>query len=276
MESSAPPRTGVSVLLVAIVGIVLLGAGVGVGYVLWRPAAEPALNPVDGLDRPDAIPLVEGWFRGEDVSYYDYGVQPNVAVPILAFFQADSPDDPVPDQRNIIDAIPGQPGYSDFWRVYKVLVPDDYVANSIRSLEDAFASGYAIEETGLVVNCPVVNPDATLTGSSAEPILGWYRGRDVFYFDHGVRSATEGSVVLDAPIYAFFREDGSAVAGQRNVIDVLPGMAGYSDLWRVVSVTVDGDYVANSLTDAQDILDAETAGDVTLETTDIYVNCPVV
>ena len=28
--------------------------------------------------------------------------------------------------------IPGDPGYNDFWLVHKVIVPEDYVANTVR------------------------------------------------------------------------------------------------------------------------------------------------
>ncbi len=240
------------------------------------PAPLTPPGAVSGLTRPNTIPRVDGWYRNASVSYLDYGPQSNVAVPILAFFQAASPSTPVAGQRNIIDTIPGQPGYNDFWRVYKVLAPSSYVANSIRSLAEAVASGYTIEATNVVVNCPVVNPNATIAGSSAAPVAGWYRNRDVFYFDEGTRSPVAGSVVQDAPIYAFFHSDGTPVSGQRNVIDVLPGAAGYSDLWRVVKVVVDATYTANSLKDARSILAARDAGQVNLETTDIYVNCPVV
>src|SRR2546428_4929267 len=239
MESSSPPPKGVSRAVFAIVAIVLLVAGLGAGYLLGRPAATPAPGPVDGLSRANTIPRVDGWYRNTSVSYLDYGPQSNVAVPILAFFQAGSPATPVAGQKNIIDTIPGQPGYNDFWRVYKVLAPNGYVANSIRSLADAVASGYAIEATNIVVNCPVVNPNATIAGSSATPVAGWYRNRDVFYFDEGTRSPAAGSVVQDAPIYAFFPSDGTPVSGQRNVIHVLPRAAGYSDLWRVVKSVVD-------------------------------------
>lgn len=276
METSSPQRRGVSTVVVAIVGIVLLAAGFGVGYLLGQPPAPSAPAPVDGLTRANTIPRVDGWYRNASVSYLDYGPQPNVAVPILVFFQASSPSTPVAGQRNIIDTIPGQPGYSDFWRVYKVLAPSGYVPNSIRSLADAVASGYAIEETGIVVNCPVVNPGATIQGSSATPTVGWYRGREVSYFDHGAASPAEGSIVGDAPIYAFFQADGTSVAGQRNVIDALPGEPGYSDLWRVVKVVVDAAYVPDSLRDARSILAASEVGQVSLETTAIYVNCPVV
>jgi hypothetical protein len=210
------------------------------------------------------------------VTYLDFGPQANVAVPILAFFQASSPSTAVAGQRNIIDTIPGQPGYSDFWRVHKVLVPEGYVANTIRSFAEAVASGYTIEATDIVVNCPVVNPTATVGGSAATLVSGWYRDRDVFYVDEGTRSPSDGWIVLDAPIYAFFHGDGTSVAGQRNVIDALPGSPGYSDLWRVMKVVVDASYVANSLKDARSILAARDAGQLMIEPTTIHVNCPVV
>ena len=276
MEPSSAARKPRTTVVFAIVAIGLLVAGLGIGYLLGRPAPLTPPGAVTGLTRPNTIPRVDGWYRNASVSYLDYGPQSNVAVPILAFFQAASPSTPVAGQRNIIDTIPGQPGYNDFWRVYKVLAPSGYVANSIRSLADAVASGYTIEATNIVVNCPVLNPNATIAGSSATPVTGWYRNRDVFYFDEGTRSPTAGSVVQDAPIYAFFHSDGTPISGQRNVIDVLPGAAGYSDLWRVVKVVVDATYTANSLKDARSILAARDAGQVTLETTDIYVNCPVV
>jgi len=276
MESpSAPPKSRSNAVF-AIAAIVLLVAGLAVGYVLGRPAPVSAPGPVNDLPRSNTIPRVEGWYQNATVSYLDYGPQSNVAVPILAFFQAASPGTAVAGQRNIIDTIPGQPGYSDFWRVHKVLVPSGYVPNSIRSFEEAVASGYAIEVTNIVVNCPVVNHNATIQGSSTPPVSGWYRNREVFYFDQGTNSPSDGSVVRDAPIYAFFHSDGSPVAGQRNVIDVRPGDLGYSDLWRVVKVTVGPTYMANDLKSAGSILAAEAAGQVTVETTTTYVNCPVV
>mgnify|MGYP001570165275 CR=1 FL=1 len=276
MEPSPVAPKPRSSVVFAIVAIALLVGGLGAGYYLGRPAPAGAPGPVDQLPRANTIPRVDGWYRNASVSYLDYGAQSNVAVPLLAFFHAESPTTPIAGQGNIIDTIPGQPGYSDFWRVYKVLAPSGYVANSIRSLADAVASGYTIEATDLVVNCPVVNPGATIQGSSMPAVSGWYRNREVFYFDHGISSPADGSVVGDAPIYAFFHADGTPVAGQRNVIDVLPGDAGYSDLWRVVKVVVDASYMADSLKDARSILAARDAGQVTLETTEIYVNCPVV
>ncbi len=277
MEPSSTAARPRSNALFAIVAIVLLVAGLGVGYFLGRPTPAAPPGPINNLARANTIPRIDGWYRNASVSYLDYGPQSDVAVPILVFFQAASPSTPVADQKNIIDTIPGDPGYNDFWRVYKVLAPSGYVANSIRSLADAVASGFTIEATDTVVNCPVVNPNARIAGSSATPVQGWFRNREVFYFDQGTKSPADGSVVRDAPIYAFFYAgNGSAVASQRNVIDARPGDPTYSDLWRVVKVMVGSTYMANDLKDARAILAASNAGQVTLGTTEVYVNCPVV
>src|SRR5216117_2477294 len=209
MELPATPPKSRSTVLFAIMAIVLLVAGLGAGYLLGRPASAPAPGAVNNLLRVSTIPRVDGWYRNASVSYLDYGPQSNVAVPILAFFQAASPATPVAGQRNIIDTIPGQPGYGDFWRVHKVLAPSGYVANTIRSFADAVASGYTIQMTDIVVNCPVVNPNATVGGSPATLVSGWYRDRDVSYVDEGTRSPVDGWVVVDAPIYAFFHADGT-------------------------------------------------------------------
>lgn len=277
MESTTTPPRSVGKMTLALLTVVVLVAGIVVGYLVPRPAPSPqAPGPVSGLDRSNTVPRVMGWYRGGDVTYLDYGPMENVAIPILVFFQEGSPDTPVAGQMNIIDAIPGQPGYSDFWRVHKVLAPSGYVSNSIRSFEDALASGYAIEPTDIIVNCPVVNPEARLQGSASPPVAGWYRDRQVFYFDHGANSPGDGFVVHDAPIYAFFDQGEQPVAGQRNVIDVVPGDAGYSDLWRVTKVIVGPNYVANNLRSAASIMAEASAGNVTLEPTGIYVNCPVI
>ncbi len=229
--------------------------------------------PVSGLPRPAVIPLVNGWYRGTDLTYFDYGPNPNVAAPILAFFWQNGTA--VAGQRNVIDTIPTQPGYSDFWRVNKVLVPTTYVTNSIRSIQEAMSSNYTLQLTDIIVNCPVVNPNTTLQGSSMKPVQGWYRDRDVYYFDQGARSPASGFVIQTAPLYAFFWQNGTAVAGQRNVVDLKPGDAGYSDLWNVTKVIVENGYVPNSLRDVHNILAEAEAGNVALQAVNVYVNCPV-
>ncbi len=242
---------------------------------MTRPATTSPSTPapVDNLAGRSTFPRIEGWYKGGSVNYTNYGSSGNVSQPILAFFQAASPSTPVAGQANIIDTIPGQPGYSDFWRVHKVLVPSSYVANTIRSFEEAVASGYTIQVTNTTVNCPVVNVNATTPGTVSAKTTGWYRDRVVFYFDHGPRSPSLGFIVQSAPIYAFFYTNGTSVPGQRNVVDVRPGDTGYSDLWKVTKVVVGASYVVNSLKSASAIM---ASTQVTLQPTSMFVNCPVV
>ena len=83
---------------------------------------------------------------GEVVQYYNFDVQPTVSAPIFVLLK-EGEEKPVNGQLNIIDVIPGDPGYNDFWHVHKVTVPDDYVANTITNLADLMNSGYPIEKT---------------------------------------------------------------------------------------------------------------------------------
>ena len=102
--------------------------------------------------------LVQGWNKGEAVFYPDFGENVPAAIPIWAFITGmDDDGNPifVDGQRNIIDAVPTDPGYSAFWRVNLVLVEEDYEANSVTSAADVLDMEYEITETDLVVNCPV-------------------------------------------------------------------------------------------------------------------------
>lgn len=112
-----------------------------------------------------------------------------------------------------------------------------------------------------------------------EPVQGWYQGRATYYYEFGTNTAAteDRSEVVPAPIYALvtgFDADGNPmpVEGQNNIVDVIPGDEGYSDLWQVTFVTVPEDYEANSITSAQDLIDAGYEQTVP----GVYVNCPIV
>ena len=76
-----------------------------------------------------------------------------------------------------------------------------------------------------------------------------------------------------APIYVFFRPGEDApVMGQKNVVPVIPGDPGYNDLWQPVRVDVPSDYVANTITSIEEIVEQG----LTQTPMDALVNCPVV
>jgi len=53
----------------------------------------------------------------------------------------------VPGQFNIYDSIPGMKKYSPIWQFNYVIVPHDYVANTLRSERDCLRSGYEIRKS---------------------------------------------------------------------------------------------------------------------------------
>jgi hypothetical protein len=58
----------------------------------------------------------------------------------------------VPGQLNIYDSVPGMPNYSPIWQFNYVIVPADYVANTLRSDRDCIASGYEIRRSRVFEN----------------------------------------------------------------------------------------------------------------------------
>ena len=231
--------------------------------------------------------LTTGWFQGRQTFYYDFGSNSTInsdaskviPAPIYAFATGmDANGNPimVPGQHNIIDDIPGDPGYSDLWQVNLVMVPSDYVANTAKSVDDIQKSGYQVKATNMLVNCPVVplnsklaepNPGNGSTGTTQ----GWYKGQEVQYFDFGA------SPDFTVPIYAFatgMDANGNPimVSGQHNIIDVLPGTQGYSPFWQVNLVMVPTSYQANSITSAAQV---KELGFQVIKPGKV-VNCPVV
>ncbi len=252
--------------------------------------------------------LVQGWYKGVEIYYFDFGPNPVETAPIYALITGlDDDENPqfVEGQHNIIDVIPGDEGYSAFWQVNLVIVPQDYEADSITTAADVRASGYEMVQPGLVVNCPVIRTDdaeADLVSESDEEMMdepaedeghegsaeeaidyelvqGWYQGRATFYYDFGSHSAVndDGSEIIPAPIYAFItgfddEDNPQLVEGQHNIVDVIPGDEGYSDLWEVMFVVVSKDYEANSITSVSEVMVSEYE----IINSGLWVNCPIV
>lgn len=246
----------------------------------------PAANaPIDF----DQGPFITHGFgpNGERVSYYNFDVQPVAPAPIFVLFRQGETT-PVAGQLNIIDVIPGEQGYNDFWQVVRVTVPADYVANTATSLEDLVAAGYAMQETEIIVNCPVApegsTADLRLGGGSAGLIRGWYKDQVVFYFafdERALQTTAQGEVPL-SPIYVTFNinpdqpgggppsgfktEQGTAQT--HNVVATLPSNAAYSPLWAV------NVYDNGAFDSVSDLATAQAAP--LLAPGAALVNCPVV
>ncbi len=261
--------------------------GDGAGTLMVRDGS----NGLPEADEPidfDQGPFVTQGFGpdGQVVSYYNFDIQPTEPAPIYAFVRASS-GEPVAGQLNVVGVIPGDPGYNDFWQVVQVLVPDDYVANSITSAGEVVDSGYELEEMEVVVNCPIVPDGSTarerIGGGDAGLTRGWYQGMVVRYFHFGEKPdlALAGAAVPTSPIFVTFNvnpdqegggppsgfvtEEGSAQT--HNVVATLPSDGGYSPLWQV-------NIYDNTEFDA--VADLESAEAATILTAGAgNVNCPL-
>lgn len=220
---------------------------------LFRRSANPALPGAnEPIDFDEAPFITQGLGpNGEVVRYYNFDVQPTTPAPIYVLFR-EGESAPVSGQLNIVGVIPGDDGYNDFWRVMRVTVPADYVANTITSADAVLAGDFTITPTTTIVNCPIVpegsSADLRFDGGSAQLIRGWYEDEVVHYFSFEENlTATAGNTVPLSPIYVAFNiNPGEAGGGPasgfvmeagspqtHNVVATVPGDTGYSPFWSV-------------------------------------------
>jgi hypothetical protein len=251
-----------------------------------------ATNGLPGPNEPidfDALFLNQGFGPGgEIVRYYGFDVRPEEPADLYALF-TDGGTEPV--QPEVVDVVPGDAGYNDFWRIYRVTVPADYVPNTLTSVEAILASGYPIEERDFILNCPVVPEGSTAElryeeDGETEAEEFWYRDQIAHYFEFVERQLTVPAElpVPVSDIYVTFNvnpdagnPDSGPASGfvveqgtpqTHNVAATLPDQAGYSPLWEV-QVYDNADFAS--------VTDLATAEAATLLVPDAaYVNCPIV
>jgi hypothetical protein len=223
----------------------------------------------------------------ETVKYYNFDVQPTAPAPIYALYR-EGESDPVDGQLNVIDVIPGDAGYNDFWLVSKVTVPANYVANTVTSVAEIRSAGYDVTSTDMIVNCPVVPYGSTAKlrfkqTESPELTRGWYRDQVVYYFNFSEAALTAAAgKVPTSPIYVTFNTNpgdpgGGPASGfvvepgtdqTHNVPATLPADPGYSPLWAV--------HIYDN-TAFPTVMNLATASAATiLEPNGPTVNCPIV
>lgn len=270
-----------------VVSVDRFSADVGALFVRDGSNGLPAANAPINFDQG---PFITQGFGpdGHVVKYYNFDVMSTIPAPIFVLFK-DGSDMPVDGQLNVIDVIPGDAGYNDFWHVHKVIVPADYEANTITNVADVQSSGYTIEPTNILVNCPVVPEGSTANlkygGGASALIRGWYKDKVVFYFSFEEKMLTtdpSNPVVPIDPIYVTFNinpdqpnggppsgfvtEMGSAQT--HNVVESIPTDSDYSPLWSVnVYNNEDFDMVNNIETAKSANILAEGVA---------LVNCPIV
>src|SRR3990172_6342657 len=96
----------------------------GVLFVRDNSNGLPAANAPINMD---IVPFIAQGFgpNGGIVRYYNFDVQSTTPAPIYVLFKQGE-STPVAGQLNIIDVLPGETGYNDFWQVHQVTVPATY------------------------------------------------------------------------------------------------------------------------------------------------------
>jgi hypothetical protein len=280
-----------------------------------------ALSPTP-TPKKISFPVVEGWAHGKPIKYLLEEVSdPAVAkllkdksgfdvqtVPALAnvpskalanlylFMNGVAGPNPFGFQRNVIDSVPGEAGYSPLWLHTFVKWKNPAKARELKSEEQIKAAARAgevtLERSKLVVNCPVLP-----SGKDDFPVVtGYVDGKFVDYTlqeisDPAVTKLITnktgfplvtvrslGDVPQVANLYLFM----NGIAGpnpfgfQRNVIDSVPGQPGYSPLWLHTFVKWKDPTRARELKSQAEILSASQAGEVTLERSKLVIDCPVI
>ncbi len=258
------------------------------GTLFVRDSSNGLPGPNEPIDFDQEPFITQGLGpNGEFISYYNFDVMPTEPAPIYVLFREGEPS-PVPDQLNIVGVIPGDMGYDDFWKVNFVTVPQNYVANTITKVSEIISGSYPIEETDILVNCPIVPDSSTAMlryNISEDPGLtrGWYETMVVFYFNFSEKALmVDGSGMVPlSPIYVCFNINPGEPGGgpssgfvsdstgrTHNVTATLPEDMFYSPLWSV-NIYDNADFnLVHDLTSAQmaNILVMGAAN----------VNCPVV
>jgi len=99
---------------------------------------------------------------------------------------------------------------------------------------------------------------------------GFFRGQTIEYLDFGPVKLKPGNKSADLWSVT------NGVEGQYNIIDVVPGMKGYTPLWDVNLVTWKTGVTPRKLTSAAAARKAVAAGEATVKKAGLVVNCPVI
>ena len=269
---------------VALFALVAASAASGQKPAMVEPAL-PALSPeataaLDELSSRFAgdIALHQGWFRDRAIMYYDFGRVAEKAGRVLwpiHGFDAKGYPVAIRGQRPIFSTLAGMEDYSGLWQLSYVIVADKVRPNELRDIASAEAlvkrKRAAIKDAGFTVNLAMVPKGSRLERDSTPPLMGWYEGREVQFFDFG-RSGMQ-----PVPLIAFIKGLDSAgdpdfLREQANIVDTLPVTPPYADMWHIRFAKIDSTYVPNSLKSAEAV---SAATGIVVDPPHAVRNCPV-
>jgi hypothetical protein len=191
------------------------------------------------------VPRYTAFAGGASIELWDFGPVPTHATPMYVLVDAQG----VPiDHPEIVGVVPGDNGYSPFWRVATVTVTASYrgeVIASTAALDDAVQLGLveAPEKQDEAELEPIVTRDVRLDGADAPDEVFYYDGQAVTYFEFGeVELAKDGSIAT-TPRYVLRREGGDPLNEVIRSVDI-DGDGDALDSNDILPTTAAGAYVA--------------------------------
>lgn len=256
------------------------------------------------------VVYLNGYSQGEPVKFWRLdGPNPSFLASMFIIVGADGPIG-----RPIIDVLPGDTGYTPWWREVEVRTTAKYAGEKIWSRDaiDAGISAGILEmpvEKETVRNNPVILREARIpvdVDQTVEPTWGWYRNQRVSWVEFtdripvelGLRAMPSFPVYVlqridDAdPLYEFvtrndLNRDGD-LDDTNNIFGKKPGQEGYSPLWYTDYVRVRSDYPSfdtgepvglsaedQFLDPAGVIISSLVIPNGITEARDLLVNCPI-
>ena len=280
-------RTFKNMALVALAALVAI-PGPGCSGFVDEQEGDVPITEIP-LELRETIKLHQGYLDGKAAEFYRFGTFvpadagwfpsyekfPGMPVHPIYIWAGDNGKPTLQtEQHPIIDTLPLQAKYTDFFEVVVVTPDAGEQPNDIKSRGTLLLAGYALARTGHIINCPVVGPEAKLASSknklrnTYKKIQVWYRkkithcmlmeGGSVLIaggapspkvFKQKISDARTEYRVADTEVYtlvssAFSGADvvSSIPVPNNDVYRYGPGTKDYSPLGRVHDVTVPSDY----------------------------------
>ncbi|MBT9556122.1 MAG: hypothetical protein IV100_08845 [Myxococcales bacterium] len=278
-----------------------------------KPAWLAAIDAGDQLER--RIVRRSAFAGGKRIWYWNVGFVDGSTLPLYALVEkgADGTTTALPHPY-IVDAIPGDPGYTPIWTIHFVPVTDLWAGEAITSvaaLQDAQEAGLVgePEDTGLIGDCLIVHPDVVLETRDGDVPAGraYYRGVKVPL--HGLGNFTKAGENATAPISRVFqlRREGEEPIDERargvdltgdgdandsnNLFPFGPGHPSETPVWQLVRVVVPKETVSIDTNQDEKLSDIKASSDVfdtaedgtispiagkvvAFEVTPFIINCP--
>jgi hypothetical protein len=248
----------------------------------------------DGVDEKllmgtgGAIPRGTGSSAGDTVRYWSFGAATRAPSPLYVFVEDTGAGRSPIDHPALVDALPGDRGYSAIHAINQVVVTAAYAGQRITTIDalaDAIDLGliHIPEPTGTFVASPIVAPGTSLDvggAGPAQPETVYGRGYAVAMFRlGGARGVQPGSVLIPTSQVAFVREARQAAYAPRPIfqakIPAAPATttATYTPLCAVVKVDLAPGTTAASITD--DVQLFERSGGAITSSTDVVARFEV-